>query len=194
MRCFFVLINHQKVLRRPSPSQGKTEQKQISLFWLTRVHPVSHFQHVEIKNNFKKFFEWFLFFQKEKKRKERSKQKKERAPKKEKQMERLCIGSVHLAMQVHQTPAASEDEAASSCLSVWFVCFFPRPLHLLQVFSIKRLSEYWLCLQAGNRNQTWSLNFTGTQGAGTPGNPHKLQSSCHVIMCHGPFPNLSQCV
>lgn len=23
-----------------------------------------------------------------------------------------CVGSVHLAMQVHQTPAASEDEAA----------------------------------------------------------------------------------
>lgn len=88
---------------------------------------MSHFQHVEIKNNFKKFFEWFLFFQKEKKEKKRKKQTKkgERAPKKEKQMERLCIGSVHLAMQVHQTPAASEDEAASSCLSVWFVFFSP---------------------------------------------------------------------
>lgn len=31
-------------------------------------------------------------------------------------MERLCVGSVHLAMQVHPTPAAGEHKAASSCL------------------------------------------------------------------------------
>lgn len=31
-------------------------------------------------------------------------------------MERLCVGSVHLAIQVHQTPAAGKDEAASAYL------------------------------------------------------------------------------
>lgn len=52
------------------------------------------------------------------------------------------------------------------------------------VVQEKRLREYWLRLQAGNRNRSSTVTcFTGTHGGGTPGNPHKPQSSCHVNKC-----------
>lgn len=64
----FDLIINQNVLRRPALHPKPT--KQISLFWLTRVHPVSHFKHVEIKNNLKIL--WVVFvFHKKKRGKER---------------------------------------------------------------------------------------------------------------------------
>lgn len=95
------------------------------------------------------------------------------------------VVSVCSAMHVLWSRSTSGKEAAPMCKS-FCVCvlFILQSSLFVIVDQEKRLREYWLRLRAGNRNRSSTVTcFTGTHGGGTPGNPHKPQSSCHVNKC-----------
>lgn len=105
--------------------------------------------------------------------------------KKKKPKQSNHVVSVCSAMHVLWSRSTSGKEAAPMCKSLC-VCmsFILQSSLFVIVVQKKRQREYWLCLRAGNRNSSSSVTcFTGTHGGGTPGNPHKTQSSCHVNKC-----------